>query len=570
MTLSSLDPHPSQYKGLPLALSLFTLALFLLTGLLAVMEKAGVVVVLIEALMALLPLLVFAMVGVLARTMKLSEYHWGGKSVPAGLTGVTLAACFVGGSFFPLFLSVIFLPEYISFPIVLGWVSSLVLCAVLFASPLRKFGSATVPEFLGVRLQSNLVRLIASGLVILVGIPLLCTEMLIGGQVLATSLSATSTTGILLFSMVLLISVVLGGVSSAVWTQALQGVLMVFACLSPVILLGLDQLTSPMISENAGFTSVVSTSLTEQLTAIIDLENTSIGWFLMQGPYAGGLWPLIGTALFFAIGMASLPHLLSKFLGTGSSSSSRRAAGYSLSFLLLLMVVGSAYFLLLADERLQSLLGPNALDQGHQSGLIAALIRSGIVAAALAASSALLMALSTSVSRDLIEALVLPRASLNQKIVLARVVVLLICAFVTYLAYSESLLFLDMLTLSLSLAAAAFFPVLVLSCWWSRFHATAAYSTMLAGSLATLFYALAVTSGSTGFWFGFPAEMGGLLGVFLGFAVGISLSYVTFSEDERHFHLASLLEQPGERDLSIDPPDNSDKDEPEELIEIKT
>ena len=570
MSLSSLDPHPSQYKGIPLALSLFALALFLLTGLLAVMEKAGVVVVLIEALMALLPLLVFAMVGILARTMKLTEFHWGGKNVPAGLTGITLAACFVGGSFFPLFLSLIFLPEYVSFPIILGWVSSLVLCAVLFASPLRKFGSATIPEFLGVRLQSNLVRLVASGLLVLVAVPLLCAEMLIGGQVLATSLGATATTGILLFAAVLLISVVLGGVSAAVWTQALQGVLMVFACLSPVILLVLDQLTAPLVAEGAEFTSVVGTSLNTQLAAIIDIENTSIGWFLTQGPYAGGLWPLIGTALFFAIGMASLPHLLSKFQGTESSSDSRRAAGYSLSFLLLLMVIGSAYFLLLADERLQSLLGPNALDQGSQSGLIAALIRSGIVAAALAASSALLMALSTSISRDLIETFALPKASLSQKIVLARLVVLGVCAFVTYLTYSQSLLFLDMLAFALSLAAATFFPVLILSCWWSRFHATAAYSAMLTGSLATVLYAIAVKSGSTGFWFGFPAEMGGLLAAFLSFVVGISLSYVTFSEDERHFHLASLLEQPDERDLTIDIPDNSDEDEPEELIEIKT
>ncbi|GHB20663.1 hypothetical protein GCM10007094_05820 [Pseudovibrio japonicus] len=569
MTLSSLDPHKSQYNRLPLALSMFTLALFLLIGLLAMMEKAGVVEILIEALMALLPLFVFAAAGILARTMKLSQFQWGGKNAPAGLTGVTLAACFVGGSLFPLFLSLTFLPEYASFPILLGCASSLVLCTVLFASPIRKFGSVTIPEFLGVRLQSSTVRVVASGLLILVGVPLLCTEILVGGQVLATSLSSSATTGVLLFSIVLLVSVILGGFSGAIWTQALQGVLMIFACLSPLLLLGLDQLTSPALTDGFGFTPVVGTSLTEQLSAIIDIENTSVGWFLTQGPYAGGVWPLIGTALFFAVGMASLPHLLSKLQGTSSASASRRAAGYSLSFLLLLTVVGSAYFLFLADERLQSLLGPNALDQGYQSGLIAALIRSGIVAAALAASSALLTALSTCVSRDLIEAFALPRASMNQKLVLARVVVLTVFALVTYLAYSQRLLFLDTLVLSISLTAAAFFPVLVLSCWWSKLHAVAAYSAMLTGAVSTLLYALAVSNGWTGFWFGFPAEMGGFFGVFLGFTVGISLSFVGFSEGKKHIYLAGLLEQPSEKDLSSDLSDNSDNDKEEELAEVK-
>lgn len=168
MTLSNLGPHSSQYRRATLALALFALALFLLTGLLAVMEKAGVVAVLIEALMALLPLIVFALVGILARTMRLTEFHWAGKNVPAGMTGMTLAACFVGGSFFPLFFSVTHLPDYVSFPIVLGWASSFVLCAVLLASPLRKFGSATIPEFLGVRFQSNTLRLATAGVLALI------------------------------------------------------------------------------------------------------------------------------------------------------------------------------------------------------------------------------------------------------------------------------------------------------------------------------------------------------------------------------------------------------------------
>ncbi|KZL18934.1 Cation/acetate symporter ActP [Pseudovibrio axinellae] len=573
MTVSSLDPHPSQYKSVILALPLFALALFLLTGLLAVMEKAGVVSVLIEALMTLSPLLVFAITGILARTMKLPLFHSGGKDVPAVLAGLTLAACFVGGSFFPLILSLPYQADYISFPVILGWGSSLVLSTVLFASSIRRFGSATIPEFLGVRLQSNFVKIIASGLLLLAALPLLATEILVGGQVLASSLSASPTTGIMLFCLTLLATVILGGVSGAVWTQALQGVLMVFACLAPVIFLGLDQATSPLVAESAGFVRAVDTSLAEQLKAIVDIENTSIGWFLTASPYAGGLWPLVGTALFFAVGMASMPHLLGKLQTTRSSSDSRRATGYSLSFLLLLIVAGSAYFLLLKDERLQSLLGPNALGQGSQDGLIGALLRSGIIAAALAASSALLMAISTSISRDIIETFALPRASLNQKLILARVVVLAVCGLVTYLAFYGNLHFLDLLVLSISIAASAFFPVLLLSCWWRRFQVTAACGAMLSGSLAAIIYAAAVMSGATGFWFGLPAEMGGLLGVFLAFVVAVPLSYIKLFEDDGSVAMANLLERPVDRELTIDTPDGSrsgDSEEAEELIEVRT
>ncbi len=560
MSLTNLDPHPSQYKSLPLVLSLFALSLFLLTGLLAVMEKAGIVIILIEALMTLLPLLVFAIMGVLFRTMKLSEFHWSGKSVPAGLTGITLAACFVGGSFFPLFLTMTYLSIQISFPILLGWASSLVLCATLFASPVRKINSATIPEFLGARLQSKLVRLLSSLLLVLVALPLLCAELLIGGEVLSTSLNGSTFTSILLLSLVLLISVVLGGVSGAVWTQALQAVFMVGACMLPVILLFLDQVTAPASMSEAGFTGLINTSLTEQLVAIAGIGQSSIGRFLTTGQYAGTAWPLVGTILLFASGMASMPHLLTKYQVTEDASSSRRAAGYALSFLLLLIVLGSSYFLMLSDERLQSLLGPNALEQGHHAGLIAALIRSGIVAAVLAASSALLMAISTSISRDIIESHVLPRTSLNQKMILARVIVICVCALSAYLTYGRHLLFLDMLVLSISLAAAIFFPVLLLSCWWSKLDAVAACCAMIVGCVTTVLYALVVNWGATGLWFGLPAEMGGLLGVILGCVTGISLSYLPQIQEKERLELTRLIEQPNTPSNKTTPSPQSNSD----------
>ena len=550
MSLRNLVQRSSPFRNTLLTLSLFGLSLTLLTGTLAIMEKAGAVASFIEAMLALLPFIVFATFGISQRTMRLDEFYWGNKQIPAWITGALITTCFLGGTGIPILMLLSQWNAYIGFAIALGWSSGFVLCAVLFASALRKFGTATLPEFLGVRFQSKSIQLLSSLLLILVLLPLLMADLEVGSLLLSSSLNITSKTGLLMMGGVLIASLVLGGVNGATWTQALQFTMILFAFLAPALLLGLDQATSPVLLIGSQFEGQIDSSLISQVAALVDIEYSEAGQFLMHSHYAGGLWPVLSVSLFLMLGISCLPHLIGKFFYTATPKASRKAAGYSLSFMLLFVVTGSAYPLLLANEQVQGLLGPNSLMQGSADGLIGGLVRTGIIAACLASCSAIILSITNTIGRDLLTKFIFPQASANQQLIALRLLLVGIVACGLYLSLFELWGPLDSLSLTLSLASSCFFPVLVLGCWWSRFQFKAALTSMLTGLLISCLYIAALHFNIIKPLFGLPFVMSGLLGTPAGFLAGIIVTFHQHSAQSTPSACAGILHSVNGQDVS--------------------
>ncbi|HEV8257257.1 MAG TPA: cation acetate symporter, partial [Casimicrobiaceae bacterium] len=133
---------------------------------LAVLEQMGVSNRIIGYCFVFLTIGVYAYIGILSRTMELSEYYVAGRVVPPFFNGMATGADWMSAASFISMAGGLYLAGYGGLGYVLGWTGGYVLVGVLLAPYLRKFGQFTVPDFLGVRYEGNTARI--CGVVVLI------------------------------------------------------------------------------------------------------------------------------------------------------------------------------------------------------------------------------------------------------------------------------------------------------------------------------------------------------------------------------------------------------------------
>ncbi|MGH7003626.1 MAG: sodium:solute symporter family transporter, partial [Alphaproteobacteria bacterium] len=129
------------------------------TILLAILEQVGLPNKIIGYAFVALTIGVYAYIGILSRTMELSEYYVAGRVVPPFYNGMATGADWMSAASFISMAGGLYLQGYGGLGFVLGWTGGYVLVAILLAPYLRKFGQYTVPDFLGTRYEGNVARL---------------------------------------------------------------------------------------------------------------------------------------------------------------------------------------------------------------------------------------------------------------------------------------------------------------------------------------------------------------------------------------------------------------------------
>jgi cation/acetate symporter len=163
------------------------------------------------------------------------------------------------------------------------------------------------------------------------------------------------------------------------------------------------------------------------------------------------------------------------------------------------------------------------------SGLVAA----GGLAAALSTADGLLLTISNALVHDMKAR---PGKQLNSpegRVILSKFALLAVALLAAVVAAWKPAAILALVTASFSLAAAAFFPGMVLGILWKRAHRTGVVCGMLAGLAVTVAYMLINapvlrvwwgTDLSSGLWFGIQPVSAGVFGVPVGFLVTALIS----------------------------------------------
>ncbi len=281
------------------------------------------------------------------------------------------------------------------------------------------------------------------------------------------------------------------------------------------------------------------------------------------------------------VGTAALPHLLVRFYTVPSVRQARQSVAWGAGFIALLYLTAPALAVMVKFEVLSSLVGtsfdvlPNwvsawsRVDSGLLSvrdinrdgvlqlgeitigpdiivlaaaeiaGLpyvVAGLVAAGGLAAALSTADGLLLAITSALSHDVYYKTLDPTAGTARHVTLSKVLLLVVALLAAYIAAQKPADILFLVSAAFSLAAAAFFPALVLGIFWSRANGPGAVAGMAAGLSITLYYMattqpwLRAALGLTGeprLWWDIQPIAAGVFGVPVGLAVTVVVSLLT-------------------------------------------
>lgn len=164
---------------------------------------------------------------------------------------------------------------------------------------------------------------------------------------------------------------------------------------------------------------------------------------------------------------------------------------------------------------------------------VIALVAAGGLAAALSTAAGLLLVISTSVSHDLIKKQLKPDISDKGELIAARISILVAVIVAGIFGIYPPGFVAAVVALAFGLAAASFFPAIVLGIFDKRMNKQGAITGMIAGMSLMLFYMVRFKTGLVGimeplpaseWWFGTSPEGFGVIAMLVNFVLAITIS----------------------------------------------
>ena len=379
---------------------------------------------------------------------------------------------------------------------------------------------------------------------------------------------------------------VLGGMKGITYTQVAQYCVLIFAYLVPAIFLSL--LITGNVIPQLGFGGVDQTSGTVLLDQLNGLHR-DLGF----AAYTSGTKSTIDVFFITAalmVGTAGLPHVIIRFYTVPRVRDARISVGFALVFIALLYTAAPAVAVFARTNLLNTVseqpysempewfstwestglisfddrnsdgviqyVGPEAQDVSGApieneltidrdiivlanpeiSGLpnwVIGLVAAGGLAAALSTAAGLLLVVSAAVSHDLLKRSFMPNITERGELIAARVSAGLAVGVAGYLGINPPGFVAEVVAFAFGLAAASFFPAIIMGIFSKRMNREGAVLGMITGITFTaayiVYFKFIDPSANTAeyWWFGVSPEGIGTVGMILNFAVATSVSYFT-------------------------------------------
>ena len=290
---------------------------------------------------------------------------------------------------------------------------------------------------------------------------------------------------------------------------------------------------------------------------------------------------IFAISLALMVGTAGLPHVIVRFFTVKKVSDARKSAGIALLLIAILYTTAPAVAAFARTNLLETI-STNSYDEIPQwfkkwedTGLIKfddlnedgvinysndennelyvdrdimvlanpeiadlpnwviALVAAGGLAAALSTAAGLLLVISASISHDLIKRVIYPKISEKGELIIARLSAFFAVCIAGYFGINPPGFVAAVVALAFGLAAASFFPAIVMGIFYKKMNREGATAGMIAGISIMLFYMLKFKFDFFGggteedYWFGISPEGIGFLGMFINFAVAFLVSSLT-------------------------------------------
>ncbi len=280
-------------------------------------------------------------IAIWARAGSTSEFYTAGRGIHPVTNGMATAADWMSAASFISMAGIIAFSGYPASAYLMGWTGGYVLLAMLLAPYLRKFGSFTVPEFIGDRYYSRPAQLVAVLCLIVASLTYVIGQMTGVGVAFSRFLQVSNSTGLYIGAAIVFFYAVLGGMKGITYTQVAQYVVLVFAYTVPAIFISL-QLTGNPIPGLGLFSTYEGSG--EPLLATLNQTLADLG-FSSYTAQDTGFMPMLNMTLFtltLMIGTAGLPHVIIRFFTVPKVSDARLSAGWALVFISIVYLTAPA------------------------------------------------------------------------------------------------------------------------------------------------------------------------------------------------------------------------------------
>lgn len=547
------------------------------------------------ALFILCSFIIYLCIGWTTRVRDAKGFFIASQNIPAIANGLATAGDWTSAASFISAAGLVSLLGHDGSIYIMGWTGGYVLMALLIAPYLRKFGQYTIPDFIGTRYYSHWARILAVVAAIFISLTYVAGQMRGIGIVFSRFLQVDINTGVLIGMGLIGFFAVLGGMKGITWTQIAQYGVLLTAFLIPSIALSAQLIGNPI--PPLAFT-------TSNIVEKLDLIQTDLGFSAYTEPFASrSQLDNLATTLALMIGTAGLPHILVRFYTVKSVRAARYSVAWALLFIALLYttvpaVATLARYNLIDHLNNQSVTSVEQLDwvnKWQSTGLLTledkngdgrlqlrpdeltneidispdivflsmpevaqlapwmtGLVAAGGLAAALSTASGLLLVISSSVAHDIYYRIVNPKASESQRVDMGRIMVGFALVIAAYFGINPPGFVAQVVAFAFGLAAASFFPLIVLGIFDRRMNREGAIAGMTIGLGFTIFYIVGVKFYGMPPWvLGISPEGIGTVGAVLNTAIAYSVSRITPAPPQSVQALITTLREPGD-----EPPNN--------------
>ncbi|MGR5066008.1 sodium:solute symporter family protein [Photobacterium sp. DNB22_13_2] len=521
-------------------------------------------------------------IAIWARAGSTSEFYVAGGGVHPVANGMATAADWMSAASFISMAGIISFVGYDGAVYLMGWTGGYVLLALCLAPYLRKFGQFTVPDFIGERYYSKTARMVAVFCAIFVSFTYVAGQMRGVGVVFSRFLEVDINLGIIIGMGIVFFYAVLGGMKGITYTQVAQFCVLIFAFLVPAIFTSIMMTGNPLPQIGMGSTiSGTDVYLLDKLDGLTE----ELGFTA----YTEGNKSMVDVFFICAalmVGTAGLPHVIIRFFTVPKVRDARISAGWALLFISLLYTTAPGVAAFARVNMIETINGPDmqgvaAADapswykNWESTGLVGwedkngdgkmfysgdernemkinrdiivlaspelaklpnwvvALLAAGGLAAALSTAAGLLLVISTSISHDLLKKGFRPNMTDKQELLAARLAAMVAIVGAGYLGINPPGFVAQVVAFAFGLAAASFFPAIILGIFYKKMNKEGAIAGMLTGIAFTATYIIyfkfinPAASTPENWWFGISPEGIGTLGMCLNFVVSIVVNKFT-------------------------------------------
>ncbi len=519
-------------------------------------------------------------IAIWARAGSTKDFYVAGGGVSPLANGMATAADWMSAASFISMAGLISFSGYDGSVFLMGWTGGYVLLALLLAPYLRKFGKFTVPDFIGDRYYSNTARTVAVICALFVSFTYVAGQMRGVGVVFSRFLEVEVNTGVYIGMAIVFFYAVLGGMKGITYTQVAQFCVLIFAFMVPAIFISIQITGNPIPQLGFGGTVEGGGYLLDKLDGL----GAELGF----AAYTTGSKSMLDVFFITAalmVGTAGLPHVIVRFFTVPKVSDARKSAGYALVFIAILYTTAPAvaaftrYNLINTVSEKNYSEMPAWFGNWEKTGLLAfedknkdgkiqfvgdaekneltvdkdiivlanpeianlpnwvvALVGAGGLAAALSTAAGLLLVISSSISHDLLKKQLMPNISDKGELLAARIAAAAAVIVAGYFGIHPPGFVASVVALAFGLAAATFFPAIIMGIFSKRMNKEGAISGMLVGLIITLYYIARfklhwigneAADGPDAYWFGISPEGIGTFGMIVNFVVAIVVSRFT-------------------------------------------